>query len=81
MVIESHRSESMKTKTRTRGESVQQDAPRHLADHVLTERSKPGDYARVWHVGKPGTSDFHYKIVTWPGYLSIYGDIGGQDEL
>ena len=62
----------------TRGDQITKDAPRHLKDHVLTERSKPGDYARVWHVGKPGTSCFHFKITTWPGYLSIYGSIGGM---
>ena len=66
------------TKIQTRRKSIEKSAPGYLKDHVLTERSKPGDYARVWHVGKPGTSDFHYKIVVWPGYLSVYGDIGGM---
>lgn len=52
-------------------------AQRDFADHVIREKSNPGDYARVFWCGKPdGSSIMHFKVVVFPGYLMVTGDVG-----
>lgn len=44
-------------------------------DHVLTILKEDGVYRHIF-VGKPGTSMESFNIVTTPGYLHYYGDMG-----
>ena len=44
-------------------------------DHVLTTKLDNGVYRHLVFA-KPNTSCYSFSIVTWPGYLSISGDMG-----
>lgn len=51
----------------------------HLAetrDHVLTIKHDDGLYRHL-HCGKLGSGIYSFDIVTWPGHLSIGGDLDG----
>ncbi|MFH1498784.1 MAG: hypothetical protein ABII82_13265, partial [Verrucomicrobiota bacterium] len=43
--------------------------------HALTVEHDDGLY-RHWRCQKPGTTIDGFDIVTWPGYLTISGDMG-----
>lgn len=44
------------------------------ADHVMTVLHDDGLYRHL-RFQKPGTSLYYFNLVTWPGYLSITGDV------
>ncbi|MFD4111599.1 hypothetical protein ACFWWU_36410 [Streptomyces sp. NPDC058650] len=44
-------------------------------EHELTILHEDGVYRHL-RVAKPGTGMWHWDIITWPGYLTIVGDIG-----
>lgn len=46
----------------------------HTSDHELTVIHDDGLYRHV-RMAKPGTRIWSWDIVTWPGYLTIVGDI------
>lgn len=46
-----------------------------VANHELTIRLDNDLYRHIT-LKKPTSSDLHYHITTWPGYLSISGDMG-----
>jgi hypothetical protein len=46
-----------------------------IATHRLQTLRDDGLYRHL-RVSKPDSGDQHYYIVTWPGYLSITGDMG-----
>jgi hypothetical protein len=48
--------------------------PKDVEDHKLTVALDQGEYRHL-RVDN-GSSTYHYGIVTWPGYLTIYGDMG-----
>lgn len=45
------------------------------ADHVMRVLHDDGLYRHLWF-GRPGSSFYHFALVTWPGYLAIVGDMG-----
>lgn len=46
-----------------------------VRDHELTIKLDQ-DLYRHLRLSRPGSSAYHYNLVTWPGYLSITGDMG-----
>lgn len=46
-----------------------------VESHVLTVRKDDGLYRHLT-VKNPATSEMHYHITTWPGYLCYCGDMG-----
>ncbi|AHH20783.1 putative bacteriophage protein [Nocardia nova SH22a] len=46
------------------------------SEHVLTIKHDDGLYRHL-HCAKPGTGIYSFDIVTWPGHLSIGGDLQG----
>ncbi|MFF2274191.1 DUF6085 family protein [Agromyces sp. NPDC058136] len=48
---------------------------RETTDHELTILQDDGLYRHL-RVAKPGTRMWHWDVITWPGYLTIVGDIG-----
>lgn len=46
-----------------------------VARHELTIEKDDGIY-RHMRLGKPNSSDTHFHITTWPGYLCYSGDMG-----
>jgi len=46
-----------------------------VENHVLTVRKDDGLHRHLT-LCKPNSSDQHYHITTWPGYLCISGDMG-----
>lgn len=44
-------------------------------DHVMTVELDQGVH-RCLYFGKPGTSSYSFRIVTWPGHLGYSGDMG-----
>ncbi|WP_305781243.1 hypothetical protein [Nocardia nova] len=62
-----------------RDETIANSYRIHLAetrDHVLTIKHDDGLYRHL-RCAKPGTGIYSFDIVTWPGHLSIGGDIDG----
>lgn len=55
---------------------TEQHFPKDTAEHVVRVVLDDGDYHRHLHCAKPGTGTYHFDIVTWPGHLSISGDMG-----
>lgn len=54
------------------------DETRFLRDvrgHKMTIEMDQGVH-RCIHFGRPGSSAYHFRLVTWPGGLSISGDCG-----
>ena len=45
-------------------------------DHELIVRHDDGLYRHL-RMQRPGTSIWSWNVVTWPGYLTIAGDVGG----
>ena len=43
--------------------------------HEVTIEHEHGVH-RCIHFGRPGSSTYHFRLVTWPGHLAISGDIG-----
>jgi hypothetical protein len=56
-------------------EEVYQNFLKDTKDHVLSILHDDGVYRHL-KVSKPGTSSYHYHIVTFPGRLVITGDMG-----
>ena len=48
---------------------------RDVRNHKLTIENDNGVH-RCIHLGNPGTSSYHFRLITWPGGLSITGDMG-----
>lgn len=46
-----------------------------IASHQLTMVSDDGLHRHL-KISKPNSSDMHFNITTWPGYLCISGDMG-----
>lgn len=44
-------------------------------DHVLLVLLDSGLYRHV-RIGKPQSSTYRFDLITWPGYLSVAGDMG-----
>ncbi len=50
---------------------AQERAPIAFANHVVTKEGEGR-----WHFGKPGTGIYHGRIITAPGTLILFGDLG-----
>ncbi len=48
---------------------------RSVSGHVMTILEEAGVHRRV-RFSKPGSSDTHFYLITWPGYLCYCGDMG-----
>jgi len=48
---------------------------KNTAEHELTVLHDEGLYRHV-RMAEPGTMVFHYDIITYPGYLTVVGDMG-----
>jgi len=48
---------------------------RSVSGHVMTILEEDGVHRRI-RFSKPGSSDMHFFLVTWPGYLCYCGDMG-----
>ena len=48
---------------------------RSVSGHVMTVLEEDGVHRRI-RFSKPGSSDMHFYLVTWPGYLCFCGDMG-----
>ncbi|WP_444668403.1 hypothetical protein [Cereibacter changlensis] len=48
---------------------------RDVRNHQMTIEHDSGVHRSV-HFGRPGSSTYYFRLVTWPGYLSISGDGG-----
>lgn len=46
-----------------------------ITDHVMEVHHEDGLYRHL-RFRKPGTMMYHFDLITWPGYLSIQGDMG-----
>lgn len=46
-----------------------------FCNHELTIEHDDGVFRSLF-CGQPSTSNYHFRIVTWPGHLAISGDIG-----
>lgn len=46
-----------------------------VKNHAMTIENDSGHH-RCVHFGKLGSSDYHFRLVTWPGHLAISGDMG-----
>lgn len=46
-----------------------------LQEHIMTIENDSGLH-RCLFFGKPGSSDYHFRLITWPGHLAISGDMG-----
>ncbi len=57
------------------GEALERDFHDVTKDHELTVLRDDGLYRHL-RVAKPGTVNWAFDIVTWPGYLTICGDLG-----
>lgn len=51
------------------------DFQRNTAEHKTRILMNNGLYRHVV-CAKPKTSAYHFGLITWPGYLTIYGDCG-----
>jgi len=47
-----------------------------VKEHVMTIHRDDGLYRHL-EFSKPGTGNYRFGLVTWPGYLAYYGDMGG----
>lgn len=45
-----------------------------FAGHVMTIEHDEGVFRSI-RFGRPGSSAYHFRLVTWPGHLAISGDI------
>ena len=59
---------------RTRREASEAFA-KDAAEHVMAVVHESGMHRHL-RCAKPGTSCYHFDIVTWPGYLAMTGDMG-----
>ena len=48
---------------------------RSVSGHVMTILEEDGVHRRI-RFSKPDSSDMHFYLVTWPGYLCYCGDMG-----
>jgi hypothetical protein len=48
---------------------------RSVSGHVMTILEEDGVHRRI-RFSKPGSTDMHFFLVTWPGYLCYCGDMG-----
>lgn len=56
--------------------TVQREFNEFVKDHVLTVLADGDEVGRQIRCRKPGTRIYGWDIVTWPGYLTITGDLG-----
>lgn len=66
--------------------TVQREFNEFVKDHVLTVLADGDEVGRQIRCRKPGTCIYGWDIVTWPGYLTITGDLGhfvfrSQDDM
>ena len=57
------------------GSVTEESFLRDVREHRMTVLHDSGVYRHV-RFAKPGTSTMQFDIVTWPGYLSVSGDMG-----
>lgn len=60
---------------RTAMEAVRTAAARAFAGHVLTVEMDQGLHRSYW-CRRPGTGIYSFRVVTWPGWLTVSGDVG-----
>ena len=54
---------------------IEQQFAGDIANHVMTVIREDGVYRHL-RFAQPGTSAYHFELVTWPGYLAYTGDMG-----
>ena len=54
---------------------TEQDFLESVQEHVMTIENDSGVH-RCVYFGKPGSSNCHFRLVTWPGHLAVSGDMG-----
>lgn len=59
----------------TNEQRVKESFPKEIADHVVTVLREDGLY-RHYRCQQPGTWHMGFDVVTWPGFLCYYGDMG-----
>lgn len=68
----------MTTATITKPKSVEQRARESFAEgtteHVMTIVKDDGLYRRL-RFAKPGSFQFYFEVITWPGYIALTGDM------
>jgi hypothetical protein len=52
-------------------------AKKSFADHVLTCEAKT-DKIALYHCGRPGGSNYSFRVVLAPNCIMVYGDIGDR---
>ncbi len=67
-------------------ETIEQEFAKNVENHVLTVIADDGNVTRHIRCREPGTVIYGWDIVTWPGYLTITGDLGhfvfrSQDDM
>jgi len=60
--------------TETR-EEIKAQFDKDIKTHVMTIIRDDGLYRHI-QFRRPGSSTYHYEILTWPGFLCICGDMG-----
>ena len=54
---------------------VSESIARNMAKHVVSCLHREGTY-RHYRCKIPGTENYYFDIITWPGYLCFAGDLG-----
>ena len=57
------------------GECNEESFLRSVSGHVMTVLEEDGIHRRI-RFAKPGSSDMHFYLITWPGFLCYCGDMG-----
>jgi len=58
-----------------RRESFERYAKDAFAEHILTPEQTEGP-VKMWLCHKPGMGMYHFRVISAPGMLTVYGDIG-----
>lgn len=48
-----------------------------LANHVLKLESE-SDSIKMWFCGKPNSGSYHFRVISAPGAIILYGDVGDK---
>lgn len=65
---------ALETKKQHRA-TVRELAAKAFAQHVITDLGAAGD-VRTFRCAGPGTGIYSFRVVVWPGWLVVAGDIG-----
>ena len=55
--------------------TIRANAARAFAEHALVTELDQGLHRSYW-CQKPGTGFYSFRVVTWPGWVAVAGDIG-----